>query len=89
MLQIDDRMELIAGNRPKSEKARAIKVTNVVRWAEFQRVHLRKEVGPSCTLAAHSPLPTGMSHPAPVPWPRACHVLTLAGGQSSQYTPEH
>lgn len=41
--QIDDRMELIAGSRPKSEKARAVKVTNVVRWSAAQTVHLRKE----------------------------------------------
>ena len=42
--QIDDKMEMIAGTRPKSEKARAIKVTSVVRLAASQTVHLRRQV---------------------------------------------
>ena len=69
-------MELIAGTRPKSEKARAIKVTHVVRWAVSQTVHLRKGVRPcpgdpctSASLLCHwlSPHATGSRSP-----PRAC-----------------
>ena len=45
MVQIDERMEMIAGMRPKGEKARAIKVTVFKRWQDSMRLELRPGVG--------------------------------------------
>ena len=44
LAQIDERMEMIAGMRPKGEKARAIKVTVFKRWHQSQQLELRPGV---------------------------------------------
>ena len=39
---------MIAGMRPKGEKARAIKVTVFKRWQDSKRLELRPTVRPAC-----------------------------------------
>ena len=81
LLQMDDKMEMIAGMRPKSEKARAIKVTNVERWAASQTVHLRKSVRsqPLAQLALTCDLHLGINV-AP------CCTPSQPSGQENSFT---